>query len=104
MAVKSIKKAALSEIRSLPSPVSQIKLTLEATCTLLGEDSVDWNTIRKLMVKDDFIPRILQFSTENIRPETLAATQKYVNNPDFDFEKVCFFCWLRGNTHQSRFS
>lgn len=88
-AVKGIKKQQLSELRSMQSPPAIVKLALESICILLGEDpNIDWKGIRTAMVKDDFIPRILGFDSENVRPEILAATQKYVKNPDFDFEKV----------------
>ncbi|KAI6221986.1 Dynein heavy chain, cytoplasmic [Aphelenchoides besseyi] len=89
-AVKGIKKQQLSEIRSMAAPPDIVKIALEAVCTLLGEDpsSIDWASIRKIMVKDDFITRILQFDSEKISPEILRATQKYVDRPDFEFEKV----------------
>lgn len=45
------------------------------------------------MVRDDFIPKILNFDNENVRPEILQAIKKYVENPDFDYDKVCYgFC------------
>ncbi|CAD5206375.1 unnamed protein product [Bursaphelenchus okinawaensis] len=88
-AVKGIKKQQLSELRSMQSPPAVVKLALESICILLGEDpNIDWKGIRTAMVKDDFIPRILQFDSENVRPEILAAAQKYAKHPDFHFEKV----------------
>lgn len=44
------------------------------------------------MVKDDFMPRILNFDTDSITPEILKIMEKYARNPDWDFEKVSFSC------------
>lgn len=40
------------------------------------------------MVKDDFMPRILAFDTDSITTDILKQMDKYVNNPDWDFDKV----------------
>ncbi|PIO76653.1 putative ATP synthase F1, delta subunit [Teladorsagia circumcincta] len=44
--------------------------------------------IRGVMVKDDFMPRILAFDTDSITTDILKQMEKYVNNPDWDFDKV----------------
>ncbi|KAK0424238.1 hypothetical protein QR680_008567 [Steinernema hermaphroditum] len=72
-AVKGIKKQQLVEVRSMASPPPAVKLALESICLLLGENVVDWKAIRGVMVKDDFMPRILGFDTDNITPEILQA-------------------------------
>lgn len=43
---------------------------------------------RTLMVSDNFVLRILNFDSESVRPETVRALEKYLNNPDLEFEKV----------------
>jgi hypothetical protein len=43
---------------------------------------------RTLMVSDNFISRILNFDSETVRPETIRALEKYLSNPDFEFEKI----------------
>lgn len=88
-AVKGIKKAQLVEVRSMQSPPAPVKLAMESVCLLLGENTTDWKAIRAFMVKDDFIQKILLFDTESVTPETVKAMDKYVNNDDWDFEKVC---------------
>ncbi|MCP9259196.1 Dynein heavy chain, cytoplasmic [Dirofilaria immitis] len=71
---------------ALPQPV---RLTLESICLLLGENvGMDWKAIRGVMVKDDFMPRILNFDTDSISAETLKMMEKYIRNPDWDFDKV----------------
>lgn len=49
---------------------------------------MDWKAIRGVMVKDDFMPRILNFDTNSISAETLKMMEKYIRNPDWDFDKV----------------
>ena len=89
LSVKGIKKQQLSELRSLASPPAPVKLALESICTLLGEDAnMDWKNIRQVMVKEDFITRIINFDSEKVSTATVAACQKYIKDPDFVFEKV----------------
>uniref|UniRef100_A0A8R1U2J5 Dynein heavy chain, cytoplasmic n=1 Tax=Onchocerca volvulus TaxID=6282 RepID=A0A8R1U2J5_ONCVO len=88
-AVKGIKKAQLIEVRSMAAPPQPVRLTLESICLLLGENvGMDWKAIRGVMVKDDFMPRILNFDTNSISAETLKMMEKYIRNPDWDFDKV----------------
>ncbi|KJH46392.1 ATPase family protein [Dictyocaulus viviparus] len=88
-AVKGIRKNQLVEVRSMASPPVMVKLALEAICILLGENvGTDWKAIRGVMVKDDFMPRILAFDTDSITTDILKQMDKYVNNPDWDFDKV----------------
>ena len=65
-AVKSIKKQHLVEVRSMGNPPPAVKLTLESICLLLGEQATDWRTIRGVIIKDNFISTIVNFSTEDI--------------------------------------
>ena len=65
-AVKGIKKQHLVEIRSLPSPPPAVKLALESICTLLGEQNLDWKSMRGIIMKENFIPTIVNFNTEDV--------------------------------------
>ena len=47
-----------------------------------------FQAIRSVMVKDDFMNRILEFNTDFITPDILRQMEKYVSNPDWDFEKI----------------
>lgn len=88
-AVEGIKKPQLVEVRSMANPPVFVRLALEAICILLGESvGTDWKAIRAVMMKEDFMPRILGFDTDKIQPETLKQMEKYTNNPDWDFDKV----------------
>ena len=59
--VQGIKKKDLDEIRALKTPPNNVKLTLECIATMLGEKSVEWADVRKLLAKSEFIPSILSF-------------------------------------------
>ena len=65
-AVKGIKKQHLVEIRSLPSPPLAVRMTLESICTLLGEKDLDWKSMRSIIMKDNFIPTIVNFNTDKV--------------------------------------
>ena len=66
VAVKGIKKQHLVEIRSLGSPPPAVKMALESICTLLGEPNTEWKNLRSIIMKDNFIPSIVNFDTEAI--------------------------------------
>lgn len=66
VAVKAIKRQHLVEIRSMANPPAVVKLALESICLLLEESATDWKQIRAVIMKDSFIPTIVNFNTENI--------------------------------------
>ena len=65
-AVKGIKKQHLVEVRSLNNPPEVVKVALESICTLLGERDVDWRSMRQIIMRDNFIPSIVNFDTEKM--------------------------------------
>ena len=88
-AVKSIKKQHLVEVRSMANPPPVVKLALESICLLLGEVASDWKAIRSVIMKDNFIPTIVNFNTEDIMDDVREMMyKKYMSNPDYNFEKV----------------
>lgn len=66
LAVKSIKKQNLVEIKNLNNPPQGVKLTLESICLLLGEETTDWKSIRSIIMRDNFISTIVNFNTDDI--------------------------------------
>jgi dynein heavy chain 1 len=66
LAVKSIKKQNLVEIKNLNNPPQGVKLTLESICLLLGEETTDWKSIRSIMMRDNFISTIVNFNTDDV--------------------------------------
>lgn len=67
IAVKSIRKQHLVEVRSMANPPAAVKLALESICLLLGESTVDWKQIRSIIIRENFIPTIVNFSADEIR-------------------------------------
>ncbi|CAJ0587116.1 unnamed protein product, partial [Mesorhabditis spiculigera] len=88
-AVSGIGKQQLIEVRSMASPPVLVKLTLEAIMVMLGGNvGTDWKGIRGVMVKEDFMNRIVHYKTDQVTPELIKAMQKYISNPDWEFEKA----------------
>ncbi len=65
-AVEGIRKKDIQEIRAMRNPPPAVKMALEAICLLLGERSTDWRQILTFIVKDSFVPSILNFDTDEI--------------------------------------
>lgn len=88
--VKGIKKRDLDEIRNLGRPPDKVKLTLECVAIMLGQKSVEWADVRKLLAKPEFIPSILSFDIDKLTPRQIKIVQdKYLDgNPDLTVEKV----------------
>ena len=88
-AVKSIKKQHLVELRSMAMPPPLVRIALESICVLLGENVTDWKSIRAVTMKDNFIPSIVNFNTDDISEEVRSLMmEKYLSNPDYNYEKV----------------
>ncbi|XP_030854690.1 cytoplasmic dynein 1 heavy chain 1 [Strongylocentrotus purpuratus] len=87
-AVKGIKKQNLVEIRSMGNPPQMVRLALESICILLGEAAADWKTIRQVVIKDNFISTIVNFTTEDISDDIRVKMQKYLSNADYTYEKI----------------
>lgn len=88
-AVMSIKKQHLVEVRSMNNPPAAVKMALESICLLLGENASDWKAIRNVIIKEDFIKRIIDFDTDAISIDIRKQMDsKYLKNPEYDYEKV----------------
>ncbi|XP_071453347.1 dynein heavy chain, cytoplasmic isoform X3 [Hetaerina americana] len=89
LAVKSIKKQHLVEVRSMANPPAVVKLALESICLLLGENITEWKTIRSVIMRENFISTIVNFNTEEMTDEVREKMRnRYLSNPDYNFEKV----------------
>lgn len=64
--MSAIKKKHLAEVRSMANPPAIVKLALESVCDLLNENASDWKAIRGTLVKESFIPSIVNFDTSEI--------------------------------------
>uniref|UniRef100_A0A1B0B0C4 Dynein heavy chain, cytoplasmic n=1 Tax=Glossina palpalis gambiensis TaxID=67801 RepID=A0A1B0B0C4_9MUSC len=59
VSVKSIRKQQLVEVRTMANPPSVVKLALESICLLLGENATDWKSIRAVIMRENFINSIV---------------------------------------------
>jgi dynein heavy chain 1 len=73
--VRGIKKRDLDEVRNLARPPNNVKLTLECVALMLGEKSVEWADVRKLLSKTDFIPSILNFDADKLSQKQIKQVQ-----------------------------
>ncbi|XP_061071720.1 cytoplasmic dynein 1 heavy chain 1 isoform X1 [Conger conger] len=88
-AVKSIKKQHLVEVRSMANPPGAVKLALESICLLLGESTTDWKQIRSIIMRENFIPTIVNFSADEISDSIREKMKKnYMSNPSYNYEQV----------------
>lgn len=53
----------------MANPPAAVKLALESICLLLGESTTDWKQIRSIIMRENFIPTIVNFEAEEIRCE-----------------------------------
>lgn len=90
--VKGIKKKDLDEIRNLGRPPANVVLTLECVAIMLGETSVDWADVRKLLAKSEFIPSILSFDGKHVLFGVLPPLSRSLLNS-----------WLRFRSRQADF-
>uniref|UniRef100_A0A8C3AR66 Cytoplasmic dynein 1 heavy chain 1 n=1 Tax=Cyclopterus lumpus TaxID=8103 RepID=A0A8C3AR66_CYCLU len=88
-AVKSIKKQHLVEVRSMANPPAAVKLALESICLLLGESTTDWKQIRSIIMRENFIPTIVNFEADEISDSIREKMKKnYMSNPSYNYDQV----------------
>lgn len=51
----------------MTNPPGAVKLALESICLMLGEETSDWKKIRQVIIRDNFISSIVNFSSEEMR-------------------------------------
>jgi dynein heavy chain 1 len=87
--VKGIKRRDLDEVKGLARPPAAVKSTLEAVGIMMGEKSVEWGDIRKMLSKTDFIPTILNFDVDNLTARQIKViNEKYLKGSDLTVESV----------------
>eukprot|EP01117_Protostelium_nocturnum_P006264 TRINITY_DN2259_c0_g1_i6.p1 TRINITY_DN2259_c0_g1~~TRINITY_DN2259_c0_g1_i6.p1 ORF type:complete len:4259 (-),score=1954.67 TRINITY_DN2259_c0_g1_i6:110-12886(-) len=88
-AVGGIKRQHLDEIKTLAKPPAPVQLAMEAVCFLLSGKKQDWNSIRKFIVDQSFIPSIVNFDSKQITDKMRKFIDTtYMEDPKFTFETV----------------
>ena len=65
-AVKTMKKQHLVKVRSLPQSPRLVKMSMESIYPLTGEPATEWTSINSVLIKDDAIPTLINFSTDYV--------------------------------------
>eukprot|EP01083_Nonionella_stella_P164362 543700_1 len=86
---ENINKKQLNEIKALRNPPKLVDFTMRAVATLMGRKIKTWKDVQKMLGKNDFIPSILKFDTNNIGNKIRKKLNKdYLSNEEFNFERV----------------
>eukprot|EP01035_Chromulina_nebulosa_P017680 gene17680-23270_t len=87
--VQNIRKAHLDEVRALGRPPPLVKLTLEMVCIMIGEKNTDWNEIRKIIRREDFISTVVNFDPNSLTPKQVKqVSDEYLSNTELDYNSV----------------
>jgi dynein heavy chain 1 len=87
--VSNIRKSQLDEIRNLPKPPNAVKLTLEMVSIMIGENSLDWNDIRKVIRREDFIATVVNFDPLSLTTKQMKTiSENYLSNTELDYASV----------------
>ena len=74
----------------MANPPAAVKMTMESVCILLGYDVGTWRDVQLVIRKDDFIPNIVSFNSEELLPVELREYMErvYLTREDYTFEIV----------------
>lgn len=97
VAVGSIRKENLEELRAMPKPPELVRITMEAVVTMLDckirrqNTQLTWGNIRTRMRSSDFIPSVISFDVDQLTTNTRTLlTRKVIDNPSFDVDKITY--------------
>lgn len=85
LALKSLDKAAIVEIKSFPNPPKAVVMVMEAVMVLLGQKT-DWNIVKSVLGDTNgFINTLLTYDVSKTSEATLAKVRKnYLTLPEFE--------------------
>ena len=93
-ALNTLNKANLTELKSFGKPppavvnVTAAVMVLRAPAGKIPKDR-SWNSGKVMMAKvDQFLDSLITFDKENIHDSNLTAIRPYLNDPEFDPDKV----------------
>ena len=74
----------------MANPPPLIEMALESACTLLGaSSSIDWKGIRAVTMKENFIPSIGDFNTDDIMDDIRKIVARgYLSNPEYTYDQI----------------
>lgn len=87
--VQSIRKTQLDELRNLTRPPPAVRVTMEMVCVMMGENGADWNEVRKIIRREDFIPTVVNFDPLQLTAKQIKTVQEnYLSSADLDYAAV----------------
>ena len=86
--VMHINKAQLNEIRAMIKPPDNVQLTIRTVCCLLGEESNSWKDIQRVLRREDFISRIVDFKTHQITKKGAEEAKRILDTSKLSFKDV----------------
>eukprot|EP00762_Andalucia_godoyi_P000666 ANDGO_05308.mRNA.1 Dynein-1-beta heavy chain len=86
-ALNSLNKQDITEIKSFKTPPPLVQTVMEAVCILKGVKP-EWKSATSLLADTGFLKSLVDFDKDNIQSATLKKLAKYIQDPDFDPEKV----------------
>lgn len=86
-ALDTLNKKDLTEIKSYVTPPAKVEKVLEAVMILL-ERPPNWAESKRKLGEQNFLEDLKNFDKNNMQEKTLKKLDKYVNDPEFEPEKV----------------
>ncbi len=103
VALQSLYKSDIVEVKSMKNPPHAVKLVLEAVCLMMdvkpikvkdpngGMKKVDdfWVAAQKHLIADPrFLQNLISYDRDNMASEMVDRVRVYTNNPDFNPDKI----------------
>ena len=85
--LEKLKKAEISEVKSMASPPAGVIKTMETVCLLLNQ-TPDWETAKKVLANVNFLKELQSFDKDNIPDKTIKKLQKYTADPELTDERM----------------
>ena len=85
--LEKLKKAEISEVKSMTSPPAGVVKTMEMVCLLLGQ-TPDWDTAKKQLSNVNFLRDLQQYDKDNIADKSIKRLQKYTSDPELTEERM----------------
>lgn len=86
-ALEKLKKAEISEVKSMANPPAGVVRTMEAVCILLGV-AADWENSKRLLSKVDFLKMLKEYDKDHVDPRAIKKLQKYIQDPELTEERM----------------
>jgi len=88
-ALETLNKSDISEIKMYAKPPDLVMLTLSAVLVLRRASSLEWSEAQKHLSDPSFLKQLVDYEKDTLLNDAmLKKLEKYIENPQFDPEKV----------------